>query len=74
MEPDLFIPLKLCSPDWKDIEARIQQEHDKDTRYLITLLKRPYGVLFNYDQPWSFGKLQSICTAENVDIPDRQSI
>lgn len=74
MEPDLFITLKLCSPDWQDIEARIQPEHDKDTRYLITLLKRPYGVLFNYDLPWSFGKLQSICTAEKVEIPDRQSI
>jgi hypothetical protein len=73
MEPDLFITLKLCSPDWQDIEARIQPEHDKDTRYLITLLKRPYGVLFNYDLPWSFGKLQSICTAEKMDIPDQQS-
>ena len=74
LESDLFITLKLCSPDWQDIETRIQPEHDKDTRYLITLLKRPYGVFFNYDHPWSFSKLQSICTAEKVEIPHRQSI
>jgi len=74
METELFIPLKLCSPDWEEIEARIQSIHDKDTRYLITLLKRPYGALYNYDQPWSIRKLQSICTAEKVGIPDRQSI
>ena len=74
LESDLFITLKLCSPDWQDIEARIQPEHDKDTRYLITLLKRPYGAFFNYDHPWSFNKLQSICIAEKMEIPDRKSI
>ena len=74
MDPGLFITLKLCSPDWDDIEARISQEQDKETRHLVTLLKRPYGALFNYDLPWSFGKLKSICHAEKVEIPDRQSI
>ena len=74
MEPDLFITLKLCCPEWEEIESRIQSEHDKDTRYLITLLKRPYGDLYNYNQTWSLGKLQSICIAENVELPDRQSI
>lgn len=74
MEPDLFITLKLCCPEWEEIESRIQSEHDKDTRYLITLLKRPYGDLYNYNQTWSLGKLQSICIAENVELPDWQSI
>jgi len=74
MDPVLFITLKLCSPDWDEIEARVSQEHDKETRLLVTLLKRPYGALFNYDQPWAFAKLQDICSAEKVEIPDRQSI
>lgn len=73
METELFITLKLCSPDWEEIESRIQSEHDKDTRYLITLLKRPYGDLYNYNLPWSLGKLQSICLSESVELPDRQS-
>jgi hypothetical protein len=74
MDPGLFITLKLNSPDWEDIEARITQEHDRETRNMITLLKRPYGMLFKYDLPWSFGKLKAICMAEKVEIPDHQSI
>ena len=74
MDPGLFITLKLNSPDWEDIEARITQEHDRETRNMVTLLKRPYGMLFNYDLPWSFGKLKAICMAEKVEIPDHQSI
>jgi hypothetical protein len=74
MDPGLFITLKLCSPDWDEIEARISQEHDKETRQLAALLKRPYGGLFNYDLPWSFEKLKAICMAEKVEIPDRQSV
>jgi hypothetical protein len=74
MDTEVFITLKLCSPDWEEIEAHIQSEHDKDTRYLITLLKRPYGDFYNYNQPWSLGKLQSVCMAENVKLPDRQSV
>ncbi|MCX6249436.1 MAG: hypothetical protein NTX61_01670 [Bacteroidetes bacterium] len=74
MDPDPFITLKLCSPDWKEIEARIMPEHDRDTRHLVTLLKRPYGMLVNYDLPWSFGKLLSLCETENLEIPDRESL
>lgn len=74
METELFITLKLCSPDWREIESRIQPEHDKDTRYLISLLKRPYGAIYNYDLPWSLGKLHSICIEEKVKLPDRESV
>jgi hypothetical protein len=74
MDPSLFITLKLSSPDWKEIESLILSEHDKDTRHLIMLLKRPYGVLFDYDLSWSFGKLEAACKAEHVDIPDPKSV
>ncbi|MCX6246761.1 MAG: hypothetical protein NTW10_03415 [Bacteroidetes bacterium] len=74
MEPDLFITLKLCSPDWNEIESYIQPEQDKDTRSLINLLKQPYGKLFNYDLPWSFERLQSICRTEKTGMPDRESV
>jgi hypothetical protein len=73
MDPALFITLKLCAPDWNEIEAVISQEHDKETRQLIILLKRPYGLLFNYELPWSFSKLQSVCESEKMEIPDRQT-
>ncbi len=72
LEPDLFITLKLIAPDWQDIESGILPEHDKDTRLLITMLKRPYGVLFQYDVPWSLDKLRSACDAEKLNIPEPQ--
>lgn len=73
MEPDLFIPLKLSAPDWNKIESEILPEHDRDTRQLVSLLKQPYGLLFNYNRSWSFRKLLSICKAENVEIPDPEA-
>jgi len=74
METELFIPLKLCSPDREEIEAPTQSIPGKDTFNLIMILKRPYGGFYNYDQPGSIGKPQSICKAEKVEISDRQSI
>jgi hypothetical protein len=72
MDPDSFITLKLREPDWNSIESNLTAEHDHDTMELIRLLKKPYGQLFNYDLPWSYGKLQAVCEAENIEIPRPQ--
>ncbi|MCX6245956.1 MAG: hypothetical protein NTU98_14775, partial [Bacteroidetes bacterium] len=74
MDTDTFLTLKLSSPGWKEIEAHIRHEHEKDTRNLIKLLKRPYGLLIHYDQPWSLDKLQTICEAENLELPNPKDI
>ncbi len=74
MDTALFLTLKLSGPDWKRIEDDIRPDQDKDTRYLIRLLKRPYGALYHYDQPWSMEKIRLICEAENINIPDDQSV
>jgi len=74
MDPELFIPLKLCSPNWKEVEACIQKEHDNDTQNLVRLLMQPYGTLFNYDLSWSYEKIKTICAAENMEIPDQDAI
>lgn len=70
MDPESFIPLKLCTPDWTEIEARIQPDFDRDTQNLVRLLQQPYGALFNYDVPWSLEKLKTICATEGVDLPE----
>jgi len=74
MDPESFITLKLCAPNWKEVEAGIHPEHDKDAQQLIRLLQQPYGVLFNYDLPWSFDKIHAICTEEKIKIPDPLTI
>ncbi len=74
MNTDTFLTLKLCSFDWEDIETRINPEHEKDTRTLIRTLKQPYGVLVDYNLPWSFEKLQAVCDAEKLETPSPNTI
>lgn len=74
MNTDTFLTLKLCSFDWEDIETRINPEHEKDTRTLIRTLKQPYGVLVDYNLPWSFEKLQAVCDAEKLETPSPNAI
>jgi len=69
MDPDTFLTLKLCSPDWKTIESLILPSHDKDTLQLIRLLKKPYGLLYQYNVPWSYEKLRAVCNAEKTEVP-----
>jgi hypothetical protein len=74
MDPGLFTTLKLASPDWKEVELQITNDHDKEVRQLVALLKKPFGVLYNYDAPWSLEKLQALCDAENLALPGRQMV
>ena len=74
MNTDIFLPLKLCSPDWEAIESRIEPEHEKDTWTLIRFLRQPYGVLVDYKLPWSFDKLKAVCDTEKLEIPYPQAI
>ncbi len=74
MDPESFITLKLSAPDWKEIESGIQPDHDKDTHHLVGLLKQPFGIIFDYDLPWSYEKLEAICIAEKVEVPDAHAI
>lgn len=74
MDTNLFLTLKLSSPRWDEIGEKIGAEHDKDTRSLVRLLKKPYGTLYQYDVAWSMEKISRICEAEKVNIPDGSSV
>ncbi|MGE5424217.1 MAG: hypothetical protein ACM3N9_02570 [Syntrophothermus sp.] len=69
---DLFLPLKLSRPDWDAVEDAIGSDHDKGIFFLTSLFRKPYGVLYEYDKPWSFAKLKKICETEQISIPDRR--
>jgi hypothetical protein len=71
IDPEIFIPLKLCSVNWQVINDQIGSKQDHDTQHLINQLQKPYGILFDYDRPWSFERLKSICDTEKIEIPDR---
>ncbi|PKP25467.1 MAG: hypothetical protein CVU06_04100 [Bacteroidetes bacterium HGW-Bacteroidetes-22] len=69
-----FIALKLANVDWTSLAAIADNGTDQETRLLIRLIKLPYGVLFNYDQPWSVGVLEEICRQEQLPLPDRDAV
>jgi phosphoenolpyruvate synthase/pyruvate phosphate dikinase len=74
MDHEVFITLKLSSPDWNAIESRISEGCDRDTILLVRVLRQPYGTLFNYDLAWSYEKLIAVCTEMKTEIPDPQAI
>lgn len=69
MDTDAFLTLKLTSPDWTAIESSMPPFSDKDSLQFITLLKQPYGRLFDYSLPWSLEKLTAVCKAEGIAVP-----
>ncbi len=74
MDSDAFLPLKLASPDWNEIEASLPSGFDKDSLFLIALLKQPYGRLFDYNLPWSLEKLAGVCIMENIAVPEADTV
>ena len=66
----IFITLKLCTKDWSVITNCLKKNHDPETKYLIDLLQKPYGKLYNYDQPWSISELEEICKKEKLPVPE----
>jgi hypothetical protein len=74
MDTGNFLTLKLCSPNWQEIEKQIKTKHEKDTTNLIHLLKQPYGTLIYYDVPWAFERIRVLCDAEKIDVPNAKSI
>lgn len=66
----IFITLKLSLKDWSPILKALHETHDPETKYLIDLLQKPYGQLYDYQQPWSISELQEICKKEGFPLPD----
>jgi hypothetical protein len=74
LSPETFMTLKFCVRDWREIERHLLPEHDKETHALVKLLQNPFGFFFEYDVPWSFDRLRSLCEQENMAIPGRDAV
>lgn len=70
-EADTFISLKLCRPDWKQIEACCENLFNiqKETFLLVQMLRQTYGQLFDYSQAWRKARLEKICGENNLPLP-----
>jgi hypothetical protein len=42
---------------------------DPQSLEMVGLLARPFGALFDYDDPRSLAALRRICEAEGLDVP-----
>ncbi len=69
-----FITLKLSGKDLEKIKMSNPKNTDSDTIELIEMLKKPYGYFFNYQAEWSLSRLEEICEAENLQIPEEEDI
>ena len=74
LSPETFMTLKLCGKEWKEIEGQLEPQHEQETRNLVALLRRPYKEFYDYNAPWSIGKLSSLCDQENLPVPDRDAV
>jgi hypothetical protein len=74
MDPGIFITLKLQVKDWKAIEEKITKEFDPALRELVKILQNPFGYFFNYEVPWSMGKLVTLCEQEELPLPGKDEI
>jgi hypothetical protein len=70
----LFTTLKLSVKNGSSIIDLHDSDFDSETKEILTLLKLPFGELYNYDYGWSIGQLKDICVFENIDCPDKDDV
>lgn len=73
---DQFISLKLCAPNWDEVENALRTLHNKqaESLSLLSRLRLKYSELFNYNAPWSIAKLEAICKEENLPLPSPSDV
>ncbi len=68
----IFITLKLITNSCERPEYELTEKYEPETKKLLSLLKKKYGELYDYNSTWSLNKLIKICEEENITLPDPQ--
>ncbi len=64
-----FMPLKLSGTSLDDVRQAIPGGADPQCADVIDLLRRPYGELVDFSDPYSLGGLTRLCEAEGIPLP-----
>ncbi|HPR18507.1 MAG TPA: hypothetical protein PLD62_09705, partial [Candidatus Cloacimonadota bacterium] len=48
--------------------------YDRETILLINILLKPFGDIYDYNDPWSLGQLRSICEEARLLLPGKNEI
>ena len=70
----VFMPLKLSNQDIDKIKSISEFEYDKGTTSLMEILQKPFGYFYNYNEQWSYSRLEELCKHEGIEIPNKNDI
>ena len=68
-----FLPLKLGGTDLDELRARLPEGADAQTVEVVEALRRPFGELFDYDDPARLDRLRRVCEREGLPLPEPAS-
>jgi hypothetical protein len=63
------MPLKLSGTSLNDVRQAIPGGADPQCADVIDLLRRPYGELVDFSDPYSLSGLTRLCEAEGIPRP-----
>ena len=64
-----LITLKLSKAPLDDVKKSLPQWADPQSAHVLELLQLPYRAFYDFNAPWSAGRLQRICQEENLPVP-----
>jgi hypothetical protein len=70
----IFTTLKLSKKNWDEIYKNKPHNTQKEFDNLISMLKLPFGEIYDFESSWSISKLVDICNNEGIETPDPKSI
>ncbi len=65
-----FLTLKLSRIDLHEVRRHLPEGGDLQTAEFLDVLRKPFGVLFDYSDPVSMERLHYICAQEKIPLPD----
>lgn len=67
-----FMTLKLGNTDLAHVEAVLPAKADGQTAELVGLLRRPFGVFFDFGDARSASRLQGLCSEAGRVLPEAE--
>ena len=56
------------------IKSISEFEYDKGATSLMEILQKPFGYFYNYNEQWSYSRLEELCKHEGIEIPNKNDI
>jgi len=69
-----LITLKLSKAPLEDVKDSLPQWADPQSAHVFELLQLPYRSFYDFNAPWSVGRLKRICEEERLPVPGPDDI